>query len=167
MRPFPEIGLKITEARRKRQAKQRSKFIAHLAECGVVTDARIKARIPHKTLYHWRRRFPTFAKAWEEALDRATDVLEDEAHRRAYAGVSEPVFYKGRECGQVQKYSDTLLIFLLKGRRPARFRENHRIEHTGKDGGPLIPRPALDDLTHAELAALATQLAAAASPPDE
>jgi hypothetical protein len=50
--------------------------------------------------------------------ETGTDLLEDEALRRAEDGVAEPRFYEGRLCGHVQKYSDTLLIFLLKARRP-------------------------------------------------
>jgi hypothetical protein len=33
--------------------------------------------------------------------------------------------------------SDTLLIFLLKSRDPARFRDYHSVEHTGRNGGPI------------------------------
>jgi hypothetical protein len=40
------------------------------------------------------------------------------------------VFYQGIQTATVRKYSDTLLIFLLKGRKPERYRE--RVEHSGK-----------------------------------
>ena len=43
------------------------------------------------------------------------DALEAEARRRAVEGVRKPVFYQGVICGWVGEYSDTLLIFLLKG----------------------------------------------------
>ena len=46
-----------------------------------------------------------------------------------------PVYYQGKEVGQIRKFSDTLLIFLLKGARPETYRERH--EHTGKHGGPI------------------------------
>ena len=42
-------------------------------------------------------------------------------------GVKQPVFYKGEVCGSVRKYSDVLLIFLLKGLRPEVYRENRHI----------------------------------------
>ena len=64
-------------------------------------------------------------------------ALEDEAHRRAFEGVPEPVFHQGVECGSVRKYSDTLAIFLLKAHRPEKYRENSRMELTGANGGPL------------------------------
>ena len=64
-----------------------------------------------------------FARAWREAAEIGTRALEHEAARRAYHGVSEPVFYKGEICGYVQKYSDSLMMFLLKARKPAMYRD--------------------------------------------
>ncbi len=85
--------------------------------------------------YNWRKGDEAFATAWDEALDAGTDALEDEAVRRAHEGVEEPVFYQGEEVARVRKYSDNLLMFLLKGRRPERFRE--RTEISGPGGGPV------------------------------
>ena len=47
-------------------------------------------------------------------------------------------FYKGSVCGVVRKYSDSLLMFLLKGARPDVYREQMRHEHAGVAGGPPI-----------------------------
>jgi len=33
----------------------------------------------------------------------------------------------------VQRYSDTLLIFLMKARRPDKYRDNVKVEHAGGD----------------------------------
>jgi hypothetical protein len=38
---------------------------------------------------------------------------------------------------EVPKMSDTLLIFLLKARRPEVYRERQQIQHTGPSGGPV------------------------------
>ena len=74
---------------------------------------------------------------FEEASEDAADSLEAEARRRAVEGVEEPVgWYKGQAGGVVRKYSDTLLIFLLKGRRPELYRE--RFEHSGPSDEPTI-----------------------------
>jgi len=69
----------------------------------------------------------------------AIERIEEEADRRAVEGTLEPVFYQGFECGQVRRYSDTLLIFRLKALNPQKYRERASIEHTGKDGEKLIP----------------------------
>jgi hypothetical protein len=78
----------------------------------------------HFTLPYKRRRFDgAFRAAWDEATQLGTEALEYEALRRAYHGVEEPVFYRGVQCGSVTKYSDRLLMFLLKARDPAKYRE--------------------------------------------
>lgn len=69
--------------------------------------------------YAAREADPDFAAAWNNALEDATDDLEEVARRRA------------------KRVSDTLLIFLLKAHRPEKFRETVRNEHVGKDGGAL------------------------------
>lgn len=62
-----------------------------------------------------------FAAAWDQAYSDAAWLLEDEATRRARDGVDEPIFYKDVLIGSQKKYSDTLLMFLLKGNRPEKF----------------------------------------------
>ena len=59
-----------------------------------------------------------FAADWERVVELATEDLEKEVRRRAYQGVEEPVFYQGEICGHIQKYSDTLLMFAVKARKP-------------------------------------------------
>lgn len=98
-------------------------FLKVLAECGNVREACKAAEIDNKTAYNKRKVDREFASDWQDALDTAADVLEKEAWRRAHDGTEEPVFYKGDVCGTVRKYSDLLLIFMLKGIRPEKYRE--------------------------------------------
>ena len=60
-------------------------------------------------------------------MENAADLLEEEARRRAHDGVDEPVWFQGVQCGTVRKYSDTLLIFLLKGAKPDKYRERSSV----------------------------------------
>lgn len=115
----------------------REKFIAALARLGNVTAACDKAKISRSQVYRVRDEDAEFAAAWDEALEEATERLEAEARRRAEKGTLEPIFHKGEKVGSVRRYSDTLMIFLLKAHRPDKYRDNHRIEHTGADGGPI------------------------------
>ena len=62
------------------------------------------------------------------------DDMETEARRRG-VGYDEPVFYKGEVVGTVKKYSDLLLIFMLKHRRPEVFADKSMV--VGPGGGPL------------------------------
>jgi hypothetical protein len=112
-------------------------FLAALRDCGNVRAATQAAQVDRSTPYKLRGTDPAFAKAWEDAMDDAADVLEAEARRRATLGVDEPVFYQGVPVGSVKRYSDTLLMFLLKGARPHTYRERTSVEHSGPEGGPI------------------------------
>lgn len=95
------------------------------------------AGIDRGTHYRWLQDDPEYAAAFAESSESAIERLEREAVRRAAEGVSEPVYHRGQVVGHVQKYSDTLLIFLLKAARPDKYRDNVRMEHSGPDGGPI------------------------------
>ena len=78
-------------------------------------------------VYELRKADPGFASAWEEAEEIAADRLEEEARRRAVEGVEEPLVSAGRlvrdDNGQpimVRRYSDNLLLALMKAHRPPR-----------------------------------------------
>jgi len=112
-------------------AKQRG-FLAMLAQCCNVGKSCAAVGIDRSTAYTWREKDADFAAAWEKALQIGISALEDEAHRRAFDGVDEPVFYQGEVCGAVKKYSDTLAIFLLKAHNPDKYRDNARLELSGR-----------------------------------
>jgi hypothetical protein len=118
-------------------AKRYKKFLALLTEYGNVTKAAAGANVDRAQLYQRRDRHPSFAEAWDAALAIGVAALEDEARRRAFEGWLEPVWHKGHECGAVRKYSDTLLIVLLKAHLPEKYVERLKSEHTGPDGAPL------------------------------
>jgi hypothetical protein len=99
-------------------------FLAALEETGSVTEAAKAVGMGRSNVYQYKRNDQEFAAKWEQSLDVAADVLEDEARRRAFEGVEEPVFQKGEKVGTIRRYSDTLLMFLLKGIRPQKWRES-------------------------------------------
>jgi hypothetical protein len=49
--------------------------------------------------------------------------------------VPQPVFYQGKVCGEIRKYSDRMLELLLRSHRPEKYRD--RQELTGKDSDPI------------------------------
>ena len=115
----------------------RPKFLDALRQTGNVTGSAQLAGRSRAAVYQARDRSETFAKQWDEAIEAATDSMELEARRRALSGVDEPVYYQGQVVGAVRKYSDVLLIFLLKAHRPAKFRDNFSVQHSGPAGGPI------------------------------
>lgn len=118
-------------------AKKKARFLEALAETANVTLACKACNASRQSAYDRRAADPKFKEQWDVALEIGIAALEDEAHRRAFAGFDEPVFYQGKTCGHVRRYSDTLAIFLLKAHRPEKYRE--RFEHTGAGGTPLTP----------------------------
>lgn len=112
-----------------RTPKKIKLFLAHLAETGNVTESAAVAGAPERTgWYDLKRKNPEFSAAWDEALVHATDALIEEGRRRALKGVEEPVFYQGSVCGHIQRYSDVLLMFLVKAHRPEYATERRKVD---------------------------------------
>lgn len=116
--------------------KQRQEFLSCLCAGWSVSHAAERTGRHRSVLYRLRDADADFAQLWDEALAAGTEALIDEARRRAVEGVAEPVYQRGELVGQVQRYSDNLLMFLIKQRDPS-FRENARLEVTGRDGGAI------------------------------
>ena len=98
-------------------------FLGALSEGRPVTQAARIAKITPQAVYAHRRSNRDFRAAWRAAVDLGTSLLEEEAYRRAYHGVEEPVFYQGSQCGTIRRHSDGMLQFLLKARKPEMYRD--------------------------------------------
>src|SRR5690348_12157480 len=101
-----------------RSADQDQAFFDALARGTPPGMSATAARYSLSAVTEFRRADPEFAQRWKEADDLAVERMEAEADRRAVEGVVKTHFYQGQECGQVREYSDSLLIFRLKARRP-------------------------------------------------
>jgi hypothetical protein len=108
----------VTEVTPKR-ARKVPLFLKELRDNGGFVGKACEAvAVSKQTVYRWRAEDAEFAADWDRAVDLATEDLEKEVRRRAFHGVDEPVFYKGEVCGQIRKYSDSLLMFAIKARKP-------------------------------------------------
>ena len=118
---------------------------AYIEMGGHVSKAARAARVDRSTPYNWLAADPAYKEAFERAREQAADVLEAEVIRRGAHGIDEPVFYQGKVVGQIRKYSDNLLMFMLKGLRPAKFRDNYNpalFQASGNINVHLnVPRP--------------------------
>lgn len=111
---------------------------------------------------------PAFAQAWDEAYDAGGEVIDEEVRRRAIEGTEEPIVFMGRVIGTTRKYSDTILIFYAKSRRPLRYCDKARmavlqrawLKEDMQEGGPLDPEALRDLSTRLENAANAKALQA-------
>jgi hypothetical protein len=117
--------------RTKMTNRAREAFLEVLRETANVSEAAKSAGVSRNCAYAHQKADPAFAAAWDDAVEIATDSLVAEARRRAVDGVEEPVFHKGEVCGHIRRYSDRMLEILLKAHRPAQFRENVKVEHSG------------------------------------
>ena len=161
-------------------------FLANLRTSGVLARACEAANVSYAAQAAARKTDADFAAAVVDAFEESYDVLEAELLRRAVGGVEEPIVYQGtltylRDVGglpdpitglhpllldadgnprvlTVNKKSDSLLMFALKGRRKAYSTE--RTELTGADGAPV----AIDSSTRA--ARIADLMATAAKRKD-
>ena len=89
-------------------------------EAGLSVSAACRSAVMSRSAYFdWLANDVEFAADVQAAIDAGTDRLEDIAQSRA------------------EDSSDTLMIFLLKARRPDKYKERQSLEHTGKDGVPL------------------------------
>ena len=109
----------MTNVAPKRRRDWRPTFLATFRSTGIVLLACHAAGISRTQAYRERQHNARFAEAWAQGEEDATEALEAEARRRAL------------------RSSDVLLIFLLKARRPAVYRDNARVEVTGNEGGPV------------------------------
>lgn len=124
--------------RTKRTQERVENFLSALNQSqGNVSDACEVVGIGRRTAYEWREDDKQFATQWDEIVDKHMDALESEIYRRAHQGTEKPVFYQGEQCGVIQEYSDTLAMFILKGHRPDKYRENVRQEIGGPNSGPI------------------------------
>ena len=71
-------------------------FCAALAETCNVGRACAAVGISRYTAYQWRKTMPDFAEAWGDAMEAGLLALEDEAHRRAFEGVDDPLTFQGQ-----------------------------------------------------------------------
>ena len=103
---------------------QHRAFLAAFRETSNVRLACEVAKVGRSSHYRWLEEDSAYREAFDQAKLQAADVLEAEAFRRAVEGVEEQVgWYRGVAGGTVRRYSDVLLIFLLKALRPEKYRE--------------------------------------------
>lgn len=88
-----------------RTPKKREAFLAVLREGYSVHRACQAAKMSRNAAYQWRGADEQFAADWDAAYEAGTDTLEDALQERA------------------TDKDTTAAIFLLKGRRPEKYRE--------------------------------------------
>jgi hypothetical protein len=121
---------------------QKRAFLLAYIECFQVTKAARHAGTSHQHHYYWLDRDPVYAQAFEVAKQLAIEGLEEVAVKRAR---------------DEDRPSDVLLMFLLKGNLPDKYKDRFQVEHRG--AVELYQRLAtLDDLDDTALDDLAREV---------
>lgn len=102
---------------------KRNAFLERLAATGNVSEASRHAKVDLVSVYNWRNGDEDFAYAWTLALEVAGDLLEAEARRRAMGYEVAIYNHAGEQVETITRYSDRLLVFLLKGAKPDKYGE--------------------------------------------
>ena len=106
--------------------------------------------VTESTVDLWIATHEEFSGAIKAGREEADNAVAKSLYQRArgYKHKATKFFYDGKvgavvEAPYVERYPPdaTSMIFWLKNRRPDLWRD--RVEHTGKDGAPLIP-PAIN-----------------------
>ena len=126
-------------------------FLEHFAKtCNQAKSCEL-ANINVNTVYEKRKADPEFEIRYQEAKARGWDVMEEIARKRAYTGYKEPVFYKGKKVAEVEKVSEPLMMFLLKGNKPETFRDRVETTLTNVSAGPSRLHKLTEEELEAEL----------------
>lgn len=173
----------MAAVKKKRGLPKKHAFLAAYVRTASVTKAARAARIERQLHYRWLLDDPEYPKQFEGAQREAAQVLEDEAIRRAHEGTLKPLVYKGRfsyktrpkkdadgnlvkindrvqmeEYGAplaIREYSDGMMMFLLRGFLPNKYKENASLELSGPGGGAIpLTDPRLGELSDDELETL-------------
>jgi len=104
-------------------SKKKVAFCEALAMGVTVATAAQSVGMSRSGAYKQRESDPAFAAAWREAYEASTELLEAEAFQRAMGRDEVVGVDKDGQPVVVRKYSDLLLIFLLKARRPRVYRD--------------------------------------------
>lgn len=140
------------------------RFLRAFAISGIIMHGCKAAGVSRGAVVVWRRDSEWFSMLYELAIEEAADRIEAEAIRRAVDGYDEPVLYQGMPTyvidpvtGEerqmtVRKYSDQLMSLVLRGARPSKYRENHKVEVESTSGGVLIVPGVIDPVAWAEAA---------------
>ncbi|QDV79859.1 hypothetical protein [Botrimarina mediterranea] len=127
-------------------------FLAAYAVTGTLTQAAKGSGVSVRSHHRWREGCEAYLEAFEAAHQEACDHLEAEARRRAIQGQRRLKFDRngqplidpdtGKPYSE-HRYSDALLMFLLKANNPGKFGD--KIEQTHRGTGSAVRVYSVDD----------------------
>jgi hypothetical protein len=102
----------------------RDEFLAELRRTCVVSHSARFAGTTRNTVNYYKATNAEFSKQFDDAREEAVSMMEVEA-------VDRSMGRNGR------KYSDNMLRFILRARKPELYNPGSRVELSGTNGGPI------------------------------
>ena len=131
----------------KLRPKQHAYLCAYVEACGVPSLAWRSTGISKSTHYRWLAEEPNYAEAFKLAQKMAVEELERIATLRAAFGTKEPHWHQNNIVGYKVKYSDTLMVKLLEGNMPDKYKTRVAQEISNKAGEVFRLDPGREKLT--------------------
>lgn len=111
----------------------KSRFLAAFKLSGIIQHGCSEAGVSRATVRKWLEKDEKFRQKFLDAQEGAADVVEAELWKRAVVGEEEDVFNRhGEVIGTRRKKSDILLMFLMKGMRPQKYKERMESSETNE-----------------------------------
>ena len=102
-------------------------FLRHYVKTANITLSAREIGIARSTIFDWMKVDPTFKAAVDNGKEEGLDLLEEEIRRRGFDGYEQGRVTKDGSVVTVTQYSDNLAMFLAKGGRPEKFRDNYPV----------------------------------------
>lgn len=140
------------------RARKQARFFAKYRKSGNIKFSCAYAGISRQTFYDWREHDEAFKAQLADAEPDVDDTLDEAAYERGVEGVpsyvvsnghlvyeelpvigedgqqvvenGRPVYRRGKPIVE-RKYSDTLLVTLLKARMPEKYKDKQQVEVSG------------------------------------
>ena len=116
----------------------KERFLKQFEGNGRLAESCAAVGISPDTVRAHRKAHAEFDIRYEEALLTYRDSLEAEAHRRAVTGIPHNVYFKDQKLETEKRYSDTLLLAMLKAHRPE-YRDKGSLDLNVKGGVLVVP----------------------------
>lgn len=157
-RKYKRISAKVKRERKIRvaaSAKRREQFLELFRIHGKTSVVSNLMGISRHCVNQWCVRVKGFREELEAANEEYCDRLEEEARRRGVDGVESAIYHQGVVVGKERLYSDRLLIKLLEGARPGKYKSSERrvkhsgeiaLEHSGQIAVDVTIRRMLDEV---------------------
>lgn len=134
-----------------RPSKYKEEFVKQAAKLAALGATDLEMAdffgVSHQTLNAWKVAHPEFLESLKIGKEKADERVEHSLYCRAmgYSHEETDIRVVNNEIvmtPMIKHYppDTTAMIFWLKNRKPAEWRDKVQQEHTGADGGPIITK---------------------------